>query len=248
MKVDSSQQNTALKVDNLGIKYRQRLGFMRKAEYWAAKDISFEVMHGEVIGLIGRNGAGKSSLLKVLAGVMNPDAGTVENFGNSVALLGLTVGLNKRLSGRDNAIMNAMLMGIPCQKVMELLSDIKSTSGLGSFFDQPAKTYSAGMNARLRFAIAMQANPDILLIDEVLGVGDIEFREKSKAAVFQRIRSGNTVLIVSHNLNVLRSMCSRIVWIENGKVEMDGGSDDVIDSYRLNYSAKERARVREPLP
>jgi len=231
MKVDSVKQAVALKVERLGIKYRQRLGFMRSSEYWATKDISFNVMHGEVLGLIGRNGAGKSSLLKVLAGIMNPDTGAVENYGNSVALLGLTVGLNQRLSGRDNAIMNAMLMGMPRQRVMELLSDIKDTSELGAFFDQPVKVYSAGMNARLRFAIAMQANPDVLLIDEVLGVGDIEFRRKSKEIILQRIRTGNTVVLVSHSLSVIQDLCARVVWIEKGLVKMVGPAGEVLSCY-----------------
>jgi len=225
-------QQVALRVEHLGIKYKQRLGLMRSAEYWAAQDLSFEIRHGEVLGIIGRNGAGKSSLLKVIAGVMAPDRGTVENFGNSIALLGLTVGLNPSLSGRYNAIMNAMLMGMPRREIETKLSELRDISELGSFFEQPVKSYSAGMNARLRFAIAMQTNPDVLLIDEVLGVGDIEFREKSKAAIKQRILSGCTVVIVSHNLAAIGEMCNRVIWIEHGKVQMQGETKDVIDCYR----------------
>jgi len=229
-------QQVALRVSNVGVYYKQKTGLLRSEQFWALKDVSFELFKGESLGLIGRNGVGKSSLLKVLAGIINADRGGVETFGHSISLLGLLVGFNQSLSGRDNAVMNAMLQGVEREYIESKLEDIKEFTGLGQFFDQPVNTYSAGMRTRLRFAIATQVNPDILLVDEVLGVGDVQFKKKSEQIMRKRIHSEQTVLVVSHNLGTLRSLCKRIVWIENGVTRMVGDTDEVLECYEKEMS------------
>lgn len=221
----------ALRVSRVGICYRQRQGMFRSREFWALDDVCLDLRKGEALGLVGRNGAGKSSLLRVLAGIIHADRGQVETFGHSVALLGLLVGFNQHLSGRDNAVMNAMLQGVEREVIESKLHEVEAFAGLGGFFDQPVRTYSAGMRTRLRFAIAIQVNPDILLVDEVLGVGDAPFSKKSAKVIRERIQSEQTVLVVSHSTGTLKSLCDRVAWIEDGKTRMIGKTTEVLDCY-----------------
>lgn len=221
-----------ISIRNVGVYYRQRHGLFRSSDYWALKDISFDLYGGETLGVIGHNGVGKTTLLKVLAGIIKPSKGTVLNNNHRISLLALHVGFYPHLSGRENAVMGAMLQGLSKKHIDAKLHEVEEFSELGEFFDQPLRTYSSGMRARLGFAVAVQVDPDILLIDEVLGVGDAAFKKKSADQIKDRIRSNHTVLIVSHNLPSLKELCDRIIWIEDGKTRMEGAPDDVIFAYQ----------------
>lgn len=226
------QHETAMQVSGIGVCYKQKAGFLRTTDFWAIKNISFDIMHGETLGVIGRNGVGKSTLLRVMTGIIEPDRGYVNTCDSSVSLLGLLVGFNQNLSGRDNAVMNAMLQGVPRKDIETRLDEVEEFTELKGFFDQPVRTYSAGMRTRLRFAIAIQVNPDILLIDEMLGVGDAAFSKKSKKVIKDRIQSDQTVMVVSHHLDTLDELCDRVVWLDAGETKMIGSTAEVLDQYK----------------
>jgi lipopolysaccharide transport system ATP-binding protein len=163
----------AISVEKIGVAYRRKSGFFRQEKFWALNDVSFNVYHGETLGIVGRNGAGKSSLLRVLAGIINPDRGKIVNHGVTASLLSLQVGFVNHLTGRENAILSGMMLGLQKKEVISLMYDIHEYSDIGDFFDQPVKSYSSGMRSRLGFSIAIHVNPYVILLDEVLGVGDI---------------------------------------------------------------------------
>jgi len=221
----------AMSIRHVGVCYRRRAKLRESGRYWALKDISFDLYHGETLGVIGRNGVGKSTLLRLLAGIIAPDRGEISCHIGRASLLSLQVGFASHLSGRENAILSGTLLGMRRRDVMEKMDEIVEFSGLGDFIDQPVGTYSAGMRARLGFAVAYQAQPDVLLIDEVLGVGDAEFKNKSAEALRERIRTNQTVVIVSHILSTLRELCDRVVWIENGVTRAVGPTQEVLASY-----------------
>lgn len=226
-----------ISLENVGVCYSRSL--KRKEQYWALKDVSFNLYSGETLGVIGRNGAGKSTLMRLLAGIILPDTGKIKNYGVTVQLLSLQVGFDGQLSGRSNAIMSGMLLGMRKKDVIKVLPEIIAFSQLEEFIDQPVKTYSTGMRARLGFAITVHAKPDVLLVDEVLGVGDAIFREKSQLVMEQRIQSNETVVIVSHQEDTLRKNCDRLVWIENGVTQMEGDTEDVLIAYRQRLLANQ---------
>ncbi len=219
-----------ISLHNVGACYGGMFSRKRKG-YWALSDVSFSLHRGETVGIVGRNGAGKSTLMRLLAGIIEPDRGEIINSNVSVQLLALQVGFDGQLSGRANAIMSGMLLGMRKQKIINCLPEIIDFSNLEDFIDQPVNTYSNGMKARLGFAIACQANPDVLLIDEILSVGDGLFRHKSQRVLKERITSNETVVIVSHQDDTLRELCDRIVWIEDGVTRMEGGAEEVLQAY-----------------
>lgn len=221
----------ALTLENVGVYYKRRARFSRGEQYWALKDVSFKLYHGETLGVIGRNGVGKSTLLRVLAGIISPNRGTFKSCVGRVSLLTLQLGFVPHLTGRENAILGGILLGMKRQMVQEKMKQIIDFSGLGDFVDEPVGTYSAGMRARLAFAVAIHADPDVLLIDEVLGVGDDEFKQKSTLAMKERISSDETVVIVSHNINTIRELCDRLIWIEQGVTKMEGDTESVLKAY-----------------
>ena len=221
----------AISVNNVGISYRKRLTLAGSEKYIALSDVSFEVEHGETLGIVGRNGAGKSTLLRLLADIIEPDRGQVINHGVTVSMLSLGLGLDPQLNGVDNAILSALLLGLNKLEAENNLEEIIEFSELGEFFYQPVKTYSSGMLTRLGFSIAIHLQPDVLLIDEVLGVGDIEFRQKSSQALKNKIKSNQTVVLVSHQAAVMKALCDRIIWIEDGVTRKIGDSSDVMDEY-----------------
>lgn len=223
--------NPVLQVRNIAVSYRQRAGILRWNRFWALRDISFDLYHGETLGVVGRNGAGKSTLLRVLADIITPDRGYVSRNGDSVSLLSLQLGFIPHLSGRENAILSGMLMGLHRTEIEQLMPAIEAFSELSSFIDEPVRAYSSGMKARLGFAVAFQADPDILLVDEVLGVGDIEFRKKSFEAMREKIKSNKTVVLVSHTPQMLKSLCDRIVWIEKGVTRAEGEANQVLPEF-----------------
>lgn len=227
------QRSSILSLQNVGFCYSKRTKFFRKSEYWALKDITFEVYRGETLGVLGRNGAGKSTLLRILAGIFDQDRGLLSRErGCRASLLSLQVGFVPDLNGYENAILSGMLLGLSRKEVEARIPAIREFADLGDFFEQPLRTYSSGMRARLGFAVAFQADPDILLIDEVLGVGDAKFKTKSAEAMKDKIASDKTVILVSHNAQTMLELCDRIVWIEDGKTAAQGKPREVLHQYR----------------
>ena len=222
---------TALSLQDIGMAYRRRTGILRSTRVWALQSVSFEVRTGETLGIIGRNGAGKSSLLRLLANISRPSSGTINAHSQFISLLSLDLGFIGSLSGRHNIRISGMLYGLSRTRIEALLPEITEYSELGEAIDNPVSTYSAGMKARLGFATATVVEPDILLIDEILGVGDLAFRKKSSASMRNRLKSDKTAIFVSHSMHEVRALCDRVVWLENGGVEMTGSPDEVIPSY-----------------
>ncbi len=199
--------------------------------FWALDSVDVRLEHGDKLGVIGRNGAGKSTLLRVLGGALIPDRGKIHRDHGSVQLLALNLGFVPYLSGRDNAILSGLLQGLDRRSIDAKLEDIREYSGLEEFFEQPINTYSSGMAARLGFSVAMQLEPDVLLIDEVLSVGDNEFRLKSHKALSERFTGEHTVVLVSHSEATVRQLCNKALWLEHGRTVMMGETADVLAAY-----------------
>lgn len=221
-----------IEFDHVGVGYRIKNSPFNKEQYWALKDVSFDLRRGEALGVIGRNGAGKSTLLKLLAGIIDPDHGTVRRQKNlDVLLLSIQVGFMPHLSGRENAIVSGMLLGMRRRAVEAAMEDIIEFSGLREHIDRPVYMYSTGMKARLGFAVAQQVNPEVLLVDEVIGVGDEDFRKKTLKATLDRINSRQTLVLVSHNPAAIEAYCNRVLWIENGCTRKIGDAKEVLAEY-----------------
>lgn len=203
----------------------------KKDEFWALRDISFEVKKGEVIGLIGSNGAGKSTLLKIVSGVMKPTKGKVKVSGVISPMIELGAGFDMELTARENIFLNGAILGYSKQFLESKFDEIVEFSELKDFLDVPVKNFSSGMTAKLAFSIATIVDPEILIVDEILSVGDIKFQEKSKNKMLDMIKGGTTVLYVSHSLDSIRQLCDRVVWIEHGKMVKVGKTDEICDEY-----------------
>jgi lipopolysaccharide transport system ATP-binding protein len=195
------------------------------------RNISLEVKQGEVLGIIGRNGSGKSTLLKLMAGVFPPNSGTIASRGSVSLLAGVGVGFHKELTGRENAYLYGALMGRTQQQIDELIDEIKAFAELKHHFDRPIRTYSSGMKSRLGISVATAFRPDLLLIDEVLGVGDVSFRKKSEDRVKNLISDSGTVVIVSHSMGLLQSICDKIAVIEDGNIIKIGDPEEALKFY-----------------
>lgn len=220
------------------------IGTRREPTFTALSDVSLEVKEGEVLGLVGRNGAGKSTLLRVIAGVYRPDRGTAKRAGRVSLLAGLGVGFNANLSGRENAYLYGSILGHP-RKVMDgLIDGVIEFSGLQEFIDQPLKTYSNGMKARLGFSVASAIRPEILLIDEVLAVGDADFRDRSTVRIKEMMNEAGTVLLASHSLGLIREVCNRAILVERGRIVECGPPDKVIAAYMGEPAEPRRRRKR----
>jgi ABC-type polysaccharide/polyol phosphate transport system ATPase subunit len=200
-------------------------------QYTALKGINLEIEKGEIIGVIGTNGCGKSTLLRVITGIYPPNEGVCRVNGNISLLAGLGTGFSGHQTGRENAILYGSILGYTEEKIIEKLPEIISFSELGEFIDEPIRTYSAGMKARLGLAVASAIQPDILLIDEVLGVGDPTFKEKSTNRIMEMVQEAGTVVIVSHSFGMLSKICDRIVLMEKGKIIQQGDPNEVIQTY-----------------
>ena len=194
------------------------------------KDVNFEINRGEVVGFIGSNGAGKSTLLKVVAGVMKPTKGNVDVYGNICPMIELGAGFDTQLTARENIYLNGAVMGYSKELIDSKFDEIVEFSELKDFLDVPVQNFSSGMVARLAFSIATIVDPEILIVDEILSVGDIAFQAKSEAKMMQMIGGGTTVLFVSHSIEQIKKMCNRVVWIEHGVVQKIGGKE-VCDEY-----------------
>ncbi|MDX2154341.1 MAG: ABC transporter ATP-binding protein [Bryobacteraceae bacterium] len=249
--VSSAQSTARIKVAQVSVKYllmteQQRtlagrvVGWARRAadraDFWALRDVSLQVDPGEVVGIIGRNGSGKSTLLRVIAGIISPTIGTVSISGRVSPLLELGAAFSGELTGRENAYLYGSLLRIPKAKMDSLMPEIAAFADIGPFFDAPLKTYSSGMVARVAFAVSTQVQPEILLIDEILSVGDADFQRKSYFRMKKLISKGTIVIIVSHTTATVEQLCSRAVYLNQGQVVADGKPREVILRYNLDAS------------
>lgn len=201
-------------------------------EFWALKDVSFDVRKGEVMGIIGHNGAGKSTLLKVISGILKPTEGSLQVNGTIVPMLELGSGFDFELSGRENIFLNGAILGYSEKFLQDKYDEIVAFSELGEFIEASLRSYSSGMVMRLAFSIATVVNPDILIVDEILAVGDAAFQEKSKKRMLELMGGGTTVLFVSHSLEQIREMCDRVLWLDHGRMRLCGDAQSVCDAYQ----------------
>lgn len=197
----------------------------------ALRDVSFELHEGDSVAVVGRNGAGKSTLLSLMAGLLEPDSGEIRVEGRLAALLDLGAGFHPDLTGRENVFINSALLGLNRKEVYQRYDRMVEFSGLGDFVDQPLRTYSSGMIMRLAFAVAVNVDPDIVLIDEVLAVGDANFQERCFTEIRRLKDSGSLFVCVSHGAGVLREICKKALWLEHGELEMAGDIDEVLEAY-----------------
>lgn len=200
-------------------------------EFWALRDVSFSIPRGKVVGILGKNGAGKSTLLQIICGTLASTRGDLKVNGRVAALLELGSGFNPEFTGIENIFLNGQILGLSREEVSRKLDDILSFADIGDFVNQPVKTYSSGMFARLAFSVAVNVEPDILIVDEALSVGDAWFQHKSMARMRALMESGCSVLFVSHSIDAVRALCDEAVWLENGTVKMQGGVTEVTNAY-----------------
>jgi homopolymeric O-antigen transport system ATP-binding protein len=245
----------AIDVQGVGVRYNLRLTrqttvrtsfrnmFKRRegpTHFWALRDVSFRVVHGESLAVIGPNGAGKSTLLQVLAGIIQPNEGSVDVVGHVSSLLTLGAGFDQDLSGRDNIRLAGAFLGISHRMMEERLSGIVDFADIGEFIDAPIKTYSSGMRARLGFSIATAVDPDVLIIDEVLGTGDAVFRAKSKQRIIELTKAAKGIVLVTHDMTWVTEFCNRAMLLDHGHVIMEGAPADVV---KLHEERSEQARI-----
>lgn len=228
-----------LSLQGVGLEFRTRENFFRHGSRRALHDVTFDVTRGETLGVVGANGSGKSTLLRILAGIYRPNRGEVSRLCDSVMLLSLALGFDPELSGRDNALLSGVLLGGRRSYVESMLDEIIEFAELEEQIDDPLKTYSSGMRARLGFSIALKMKADLLLIDEVLGVGDVRFQKKARQAMMHRISSQQTVIYVSHSLDTVSRLCDRVVWLDHGCVRALGPANEVIDAYMSSQQSSE---------
>ena len=202
-----------------------------KKDFWALKHVNFEVKRGEVVGFVGGNGAGKSTLLKVVSGVMKPTEGKITIAGNICPMIELGAGFDMDLTARENIYLNGSILGYSREFIDQKFDEIVSFSELQDFLEVPVRNFSSGMIARLAFSIATQVDPEILIVDEILSVGDLNFQQKSEAKMRSMITGGTTVLYVSHSIDSVRSLCDKVVWLDHGKVVMSGDTEKVCQAY-----------------
>lgn len=215
-------------------------------EFWALKDVSFKGLSGDVIGIIGPNGAGKTTLCRVIANLLKTDTGKIDVYGEVSALLSLGTGFNRELTGRENVLLNGMMLGARKADLLRIMDDIIEFSGLGDFIDQPIKKYSSGMRARLGFSIASMLNPEVLVLDEALSTGDLEFTERAIAKTKELVKRARLVIIVSHDLDFIEKNCSKVIWIENGQIVLEGASHYVCSQYVAKITANKSKKATPP--
>ncbi len=237
------QNEPAIEVKNVSISYRilnnisiRNTLFRKKTRnevFEAVKNVSFVVPQGGILGIIGKNGSGKSTLLRSIAGVFSPNSGTIDLHGHSVSLMALGVGFKQQLTGRANIMLSGMLLGFTEQQIMAKMDEIIEFAELGDFIDRPVRTYSSGMHSKLAFAITAMLETDIMLVDEVLSVGDEKFKKKSLAKMKELIMDENrTVIIVSHSTSTLRELCDQVMWMHDGEIKEIGNPKTVLKHYK----------------
>lgn len=234
--------NIALEVNHVSIDYRNLMhmsmhqsllqkGVKRAETIRAVNDVSFQVEQGKILGIVGRNGSGKTTLLRSIAGIFRPDEGYIDTKGNRVSLMAIGIGFNANNTGRENILKSGMLLGCPLEYVKDRMDDIIEFSELGDFIDRPVRTYSSGMYSKLSFAVTAILDTDIMLVDEVLSVGDERFRKKSYKKMEELMLSNRTVLIVSHATDTLKKFCDQVLWINDGKFVKLGNTEEVLEEY-----------------
>ena len=240
---NNTAQEVAIEVKDLKIRYRSfkklsirqtLLSFKKNSTetFEAVKGISFNVPKGQIMGIVGKNGSGKSTLLRAIAGIYSPDEGSIDLHGHSVSLLALGVGFQKKLTGRENIILSGMLLGFSEEHIRKKMNKIIKFADIGDFIDKPVSTYSSGMYSKLAFSITAILEADIMLVDEVLSVGDVKFKRKSRRKMKKLISDENrTVVIVSHSSSTLRELCDSILWLHEGEIKMVGPTEEVMDAY-----------------
>lgn len=238
-----SEKKNAISVRNVNITYKWVKSFSIKSNLFnkkdksqlieAVKNVSFDVPEGSILGIIGKNGSGKSTMLKALAGIFSVDSGEIDLHGNTVSLLAIGVGFQKQLSGRENIMLAGLLLGFPKEFIKEKTQEIIEFSELGKFIDMPVRTYSSGMYSKLAFSITAVLETDIILIDEVLSVGDQKFKKKSFQKMKELISDEHrTVVVVSHNINHLKNLCTQVMWMHEGEIVKIGETNEVLDEYQ----------------
>lgn len=237
-------EDIAIEVNDLWIGYKNIQAYsikksllrLKKAhveEFQAVRGVSFVVPKGEILGIIGKNGSGKSTMLKALGGIFSPDKGTIDLKGHSVSLLSIGVGFQKEVTGRENILLSGMLLGFSEEEIRAKMPEIIEFAELGKFIDMPVKTYSSGMHSKLAFSITAVLETEIMLIDEVLSVGDQKFKQKSYAKMKELISNRDrTVVIVSHNIGTLTALCDRVMWMHDGEIKQIGETKQVLDDYQ----------------
>jgi len=240
--VKEEKRKIAVTVKNLHINYRGltktsiRATWSRKAKkvelFKALKGVSFEIEEGKILGIIGKNGSGKSTMLRAIAGIFSPDKGSIDLHGNSISLLSIGVGFNKKLTGYENIYLSGMLLGFSEEQIKAKEKEIIEFADIGDFIYKPVKTYSSGMHSKLAFAITAILETDIMLIDEVLSVGDKKFKEKSYNKMKELISDDKrTVIIVSHSLGTIKELCDEVLWLNDGKIVEIGKPEEIIKKY-----------------
>ena len=244
-----------LDVDNVGKSYAAYRSNLQRfanwfgaaitpaSEFWANRHVSFRVQRGEALALIGQNGAGKSTLLKIITGTVRPNEGTVRLGGRVSAILELGLGFNPEFTGRQNIYQAGGLMGFSQAELKEMISAIEDFAEIGEFFDKPTRVYSSGMQARLAFALATAKRPDVLIVDEVLSVGDSYFQHKSFDRIRQFKEQGTSIILVTHSMGDVRALCDRVILLDKGAVMKDGAPDEVVDYYNAMIAERENARM-----
>ena len=228
------EQNRSASLKEFCVRWLKR--DLKSEDFWALTDVSFKVEKGDVIGIIGHNGAGKSTLLKVISGIMKPTKGSVTKNGNVVPMLELGSGFDFELTGRENIYLNGAILGYSEEFLNSKFQQIVDFSELGDFIEAPLRTYSSGMLARLAFSVACLVEPEILIVDEILSVGDADFQEKSRARMMELMTGGTTVFFVSHNLEQIKEMCNKVLWLERGQVIDFGTAKKVCSQYEKGKS------------
>lgn len=241
---DVNEDNIAIEVKDLCINYKNikaysikksllRLKKVQVEEFHAVKNVSFTVPEGEILGIIGKNGSGKSTMLRAIAGIFSPDSGSIDLKGHTVSLLAIGVGFQKEITGRENILLSGMLLGFSEEEIRAKMDDIIAFADLGRFIDMPVRTYSSGMYSKLAFSITAILETEVMLIDEVLSVGDQKFKKKSYHKMKELIsKKDRTVVIVSHNISTLSSLCDRVMWMHDGEIKKLGPTEEVLEEYQ----------------
>lgn len=237
--MSAASKAVMLELDKVSLNFQSSKGTFDHGVHHVLDSVSFKLYENETLGIIGRNGVGKTTMLRIMAGIIAPTSGTVKIKGGiTSSLLSIGLGFRADLSGRDNALLAAMLQGSNKKQALSYLEEIKEFSDLGDSFEEPVKTYSSGMRSRLGFTTALLTHVDILLIDEVLSVGDAQFKKKAESAMKERIGGGQTVVFVSHSDPQVEELCDRAIWIDEAKIASEGDTEVVLKAYRDSMTRK----------